>query len=237
MGLSGRTILITGATGALGSAAVAACADTGANLVLTARSLDDLSALADTLALPVERLLLYPADLTVQANVDALMNAVAARFGGAYILLHTAGGWQGGARLAELSDETWFAMLDLNLLAAMRINRAVLPWMLARKWGRIVNVAARAALQPGARQAAYNAAKAGVVALTASIAQDYRRSGVTANCVLPGTIDTPANRRSMPDGDFARWVRPAEIVSVMLYLCSEEAGAVNGAAVPVYGQS
>jgi NAD(P)-dependent dehydrogenase (short-subunit alcohol dehydrogenase family) len=235
--LSGKTILITGATGALGSAAAKACAAAGANLALTARSSEALTALAYALALPAERLLVHPADLTAQPDVNALTAAIAAHCGGADILLHTTGGWAGGTRLAELSDDAWVTMLDLNLLAAMRINRAVLPRMLERKWGRIVNVAARAAVLPGARQAAYNVAKAGVVALTASIAQDYRRSGVTANCVLPGTIDTPDNRRSMPDGDFARWVKPAEIVSAMLYLCSEEAGAVNGAAVPVYGQS
>jgi NAD(P)-dependent dehydrogenase (short-subunit alcohol dehydrogenase family) len=109
--------------------------------------------------------------------------------------------------------------------------------MLEHKWGRIVNIAARAAVLPGAKQAAYNVAKAGVVALTASIVQDYRRSGVTANCLLPGTIDTPDNRRSMPEGDASRWVKPEELVSAMLYLISDEASAVNGAAIPVYGQS
>lgn len=232
-----KTILITGATGALGSETAQRCATTGARLVLTARSAEPLRALADTLDIPTERLLLQPADLISVESVSELMRAVAERFGGADILLHTAGGWAGGARLAELSDADWLSQLELNLMAGFHINRAVLPWMLEHKWGRIVNIAARAAVLPGARQAAYNVAKAGLVALTTSIAQDYRRSGVTANCLLPGTIDTPDNRRNMPDGDFSRWVKPAEIISAMLYLASEEASAVNGAAIPVYGQS
>ncbi|MHB9032700.1 MAG: SDR family NAD(P)-dependent oxidoreductase [Anaerolineae bacterium] len=237
MEFEGKTILVTGATGALGAATARQCASLGANLVLTARSQDALQAAAVELGLPDERILTHPADLTNPGDAAALMAAIAGRFGGVDILLHTTGGWSGKARLAELADDEWFKMLNLNLNAAMYINRAVLPWMLAHKWGRIVNVAARAAVLPGARQAAYNVAKAGVVALTSSIAQDYRRSGVTANCVLPGTIDTPENRRDLPEADFSRWVQPDEIVAAMLYLASNSAAAVNGAAIPVYGQS
>jgi NAD(P)-dependent dehydrogenase (short-subunit alcohol dehydrogenase family) len=237
MELSGKTILVTGATGSLGAAASARLASGGANLVLTARQLAGLQSITANLDIPADRLLLQPVNLAERTGIDALMAAIASRFGGVDILLHTVGGWQGGTRLADLGDDEWFSMLNLNLNAAMFINRAVLPWMLERKWGRIVNVSARAAQLPGVRQAAYNVAKAGLVALTASIAQDYRRSGVTANCILPGTIDTPDNRRSMPDGDFTRWVKPDEIVSAMLYLVSAESSAVNGAAIPVYGQS
>lgn len=237
MDLTGKTILITGATGALGSVAADACASTGANLVLTARSATDLTGLAARLNLPSERLLIQPADLTNPVEVANLVADITTRWGGADILLHTTGGWAGGKRLGDLTDADWQAMLALNLQTTFNINRAVLPYMLAKGWGRIVNIAARAALLPGAKQAPYNVAKAGVVALTASLAQDYRRSGVTANCLLPGTIDTPSNRRDMPDGDTTRWVKPQELVSAMLYLCSTEAGAINGAAIPVYGQS
>lgn len=237
MDLAGKTILITGATGALGSVTAAACAATGANLALTARSAADLAGLAASLSLPAGRLIAQPADLTNPGEVASLIAAVAARWGGTDILLHTAGGWAGGKRLADLTDADWQAMIALNLNATFNINRAVLPYMFTRSWGRIVNIAARAALLPGAKQAPYNVAKAGVVALTASLAQDYRRSGITANCLLPGTIDTPANRRDMPEGDATRWVKPQELVSAMLYLCSTEAGAINGAAIPVYGQS
>ena len=237
MDLAGKTILITGATGVLGSAAAAACAATGANLALTSRSAADLAGLAASLNLPTERLLIQSADLTNPDEVASLIVAIPVRWGGADILLHTTGGWAGGKRLADLTDADWQAMLALNLQTTFNINRAVLPYMLSKGWGRIVNIAARAALLPGAKQAPYNVAKAGVVALTASLAQDYRRSGVTANCLLPGTIDTPANRRDIPDGDTTRWVKPQELVSAMLYLCSTEAGAINGAAIPVYGQS
>ena len=124
----------------------------------------------------------------------------------------------------------------MNLRSAFLINRAVLPYMASRGWGRIVNIASRAAESPAARQAAYNVAKAGVVALTGSIAAEYRRQGIAANVILPAIIDTPANRAQMPDGDTSRWVKPEELAQLMLYLCSEEAGSLNGASIPVYGR-
>ena len=107
--------------------------------------------------------------------------------------------------------------------------------MLSRGWGRIVNVGSRGAVEAGARQAAYNVAKSGVASLTASIAADYRRQGIAANVILPSMIDTPANRISSPDADTARWVKPEALARLMLYLCSDEGGNLNGASLPVYG--
>jgi len=108
--------------------------------------------------------------------------------------------------------------------------------MLKKGWGRIVNIASRAAESPGPKQAAYNAAKAGVVALTASIAAEYRRNGIAANAILPSIIDTPQNRSQMPDADRSRWVKPEEIAALVLFLLSDEGGCMNGAAIPVYGR-
>lgn len=228
-------ILITGATGTLGRALVQAADATGARLALTARQTGSLETLAADLGLAPERTRLISADLSDAESVEALVARIAADWGGVDVLLNAAGGWAGGERLADLSPQAWDAQLDLNLRTVYLVCRAVLPTMLQRGWGRIVNVASRAALEPAGRQAAYNVAKAGVVALTASIAQDYRRKGVTANVILPSIIDSAANRVAMPDADYARWVKPTDIASMMLYLCSDQAAAISGASIPMYG--
>ena len=236
MGLQDKVVLVTGATGALGRVVTRTFAETGARLVLTGRQHQALAELAAELELPVERVLTFPANLTVAKEVGALIEAVAARWGGVDVLLNVAGGWRGGTRLAELSEEEWDATLEMNLRSAFLINRAVLPHMISRGWGRIINIASRAAVEPAARQAAYNVSKAGLVALTASIAAEYRRQGVAANAIMPSIIDTPQNRAQTPDADFSRWVKPEALVALMLHLCSEEGGSLNGAAIPVYGR-
>ena len=236
MGLQDKVVLITGATGGLGSAVVRAYATTGARLALTARSQDTLEKLAREVELPADRTLLYAADLAVAEAARALVAAVAARWGGADVLLNIAGGWQGGARLAEVADDEFHKTMHNNLLSAFHINRAVLPYMVERGWGRIINIASRAAASPAAKQAAYNIAKAGVVALTASIAADYARQGVVANAILPSIIDSPANRSQTPTADYSRWVKPEEIAAALIYLSSDEAAALNGASIPMYGR-
>jgi NAD(P)-dependent dehydrogenase (short-subunit alcohol dehydrogenase family) len=232
-----KVVLITGATGALGTQVVAAVAPPAARLALTARHLEPLQALAERLSLAGERTLLHPADLAREDDVTALMAAGAARWGGVDVLFNLAGGWSGGARVAEVTLEDWQAALETNLHSALLVDRAVLPYMAARKWGRIINIASRAAEDPGPRQVAYNVAKAGVVALTRSIAAEYRRSGVAAITILPGIIDTPANRDQMPDADFSRWVAPQQIAELLLFLASEAGGNLNGAAIPIYGRA
>ena len=236
MGLQDKVVLITGATGALGHVVARIFAETGARLVLTGRRQQALAGLAAEIGLPAERALTLPADLAVAKEVGALVEAVAARWGGADILLNIAGGWRGGTRLVELTEEEWDTTLEMNLRSAFLINRAVLPYMVSRGWGRIINIASRAAVEPGARQAAYNISKAGIVALTASIAAEYRRQGVAANAIMPSIIDTAQNRAQTPDADFSRWVKPEALAALMLYLCGEEGGSLNGAAIPVYGR-
>jgi len=236
MGLQDKVVLITGATGALGHVVARIFAETGARLVLTGRQQQALAGLAAEIGLPAERALTLPADLAVAKEVGSLIEALAARWGGADILLNIAGGWRGGTRLAELTEEEWDATMEMNLRSAFLINRAVLPYMVSRGWGRIINIASRAAAEPAARQAAYNVSKAGIVALTASIGAEYRRQGVAANALMPSIIDTAQNRAQMPDADFSRWVKPEALAALMLYLCGEEGGSLNGAAIPVYGR-
>lgn len=236
MDLSNKTVLITGASGGLGRVVAQSLAQTGARLALTARRMGDLQALGEALGLSDERLLLIPADLANPAEVAALIEAIAARWGGVDILLNLAGGWGGGADLADTAVEDWERVLQSNLQTAFLINRAVLPYMVKQGWGRIVNIASRAAVEPRARQAAYNVAKAGVVALTASIAAEYRRKGVAANVILPSIIDSAENRAQMGEADRSRWVNPEQLAALLLFLCSPAGGELNGASIPVYGR-
>jgi NAD(P)-dependent dehydrogenase (short-subunit alcohol dehydrogenase family) len=237
MSLEGKTVLITGATGGLGRGVTRVLAETAVNLALVTRNRQELEQLAGDLGLSEDRTLLFAGDLSSADAVAALGAAIEKRWGGVDVLLNLIGGWTGGTAVGDLTDEDWDRMMVLNLRTAFLLNRMVLPHMVSEGWGRIVNVGSRSAVEPGRKQAPYNVSKAGVVALTQSVARDYGRQGVTANVILPSTIDTPANRENMPDKDFSRWVQPEDIGAAMLYLCGEAARAVNGAAIPIYGQA
>ncbi|MBI3698084.1 MAG: SDR family oxidoreductase [Acidobacteria bacterium] len=154
-------------------------------------------------------------------RIDALVNLV--------------GGYTGGPPLHQIEDATWNRMLELNLTSAFVLSRAVLPHLLERRSGRIIHTASRGAVEPFAGGAAYIVAKAGVVVLTRSIAAEVAGTGVTANVLLPGTIDTAANRAGAPGADYSKWVRPAALAETILFLISDAAREINGAAIPVYG--
>jgi len=229
MSVRDRVVLITGATGALGQAASRLFAGAGARLALTARSPEALDGLAGALSLP--------ADVTDAASVDELVGQTMAHLGRIDVLLHIAGGWRGGQTVAETALDDVDFLMALNFKSAFLLCRAVLPHLTAQGWGRIVAVGARTAVQPGRRSGAYAASKAALIALIESIAAEVKGKGVTANVVLPSTIDTPANRRAMPNADFAKWVPPEQIAAAMLYLCSDEAAPINGARLPLYGEA
>lgn len=151
-------------------------------------------------------------------------------------LVHLVGGFGGGKPIAETGDDVWGQMMNMNLGAALMMFRAVLPQMLERRRGRIVAIGSRAAVEPIANFAAYSVSKAALVTLVKTMALEVADSGITANVVLPSVIDTPANRAAMPNSDFSRWVTPASISRLLLWLVSEEAADVNGAAIPIYGR-
>ena len=142
-----------------------------------------------------------------------------------------------GERLDDTDDVTWNLMLDLNARSVFHMARAVLPLMRAAGYGRIVNVAARAALKGQGRMGPYCASKAAVISLTESLAAETRDLDINVNCILPGTVDTPQNRAAMPDQDHDTWVPPEALADVMLFLASPAARCISGAAVPVYGRS
>lgn len=235
--LHDRVAIITGATGGLGSALVPAFLEQGALVVAVGRHADSVHALAAGMSSYGERLATEVCELDDADQVAALARRALDRWGRIDALVNSAGGFAGGQGVGELPEEQWHAQLDTNLTSAFHCCRAVLPVMERQDYGRIVNVASRAAVRAGKNMAAYAVAKSGVVALTQAIAEEQRDRNVTANAVLPGTIDTPSNRRAMPNAGHDRWVSPGAIASVILFLCSADAGIVSGALVPVYGRS
>ena len=145
----------------------------------------------------------------------------------------------GGFRWEKVEDgdiETWDQLYSMNLRTAVIASKAALPALLERGRGRIVNIGAGAAAKARAGMGAYTASKAGVQRLTEALSEELKDRGITVNAILPGTIDTPRNRLDMPDADFARWVTPAAIADVIAFLASDAAGAITGAAIPVFGR-
>jgi NAD(P)-dependent dehydrogenase (short-subunit alcohol dehydrogenase family) len=229
-----ETVLITGAAGNLGRAVAEAFADAGANLVLVALH---NKTLAEHFGAEDERHLFVSADLREQAQANAVADAAIARFGHIDVLCNLAGGFRMGERVHETSDETWDFLFDLNARSLLHMARAVVPRMLAAGRGSIVNVGAHAAQKGVANMGAYCASKSVVMRLTEAMAAELRERGINVNCVLPTVIDTPENRRAMPDADPSRWVAPADLARIIVFLASSAARAIHGASIPVTGLS
>jgi NAD(P)-dependent dehydrogenase (short-subunit alcohol dehydrogenase family) len=234
---SNRVVLVAGASGNLGQAVVRAFYAQGANLVLLDRAPDRLPKRFPGLAASPDHLLLGSIDAGDAESVERAVKSALERFGRIDVLANTVGGYRAGQPVHETPLDTWDLMLNLNARTAFVLSRAVVPFMLTQGSGKIVHVAARAALAGSGKAAAYSASKAATVRLVESLAAELRRENINVNCVLPGTIDTPQNRKAMPKADHSRWVPPEAIADVMLFLASDAARAVNGAAVPVYGKS
>jgi len=234
---SGKLALVAGGTGGLGRAVTLAFLEEGAKVVVTYRDQkewDDLKAIS---AASISSLAGHRVDVTDPAGVGELVQKVVAEYGHLDVMVNTVGAYAGGMKLWETDPKVFDQMLTLNLRAGYTLLRAVVPEMLKQKQGAIISVASKAALDHAAGAAAYAASKAAAVAMIDSLAADLKGSGVRVNSILPSIIDTPANRRAMPNADFAQWPKPEEIARVILFLCSDDARLIHGAAVPVYGNS
>lgn len=226
--MKGKVALVTGANGGLGSYVTQALLDAGATVVGVSRKIqqsDFDSPLFSAL----------PAGISTAEGAKSAVDSLIARFGRLDILAHTVGGFAGGKSIAETDDATFQSMFDSNLNSTFYLLRAAIPAMRQTGNGRIVAIGSRAAVEPGAGVGAYSASKAAMVSLIRTVALENKDVGITANVILPGTMDTSTNRKFMPNADFSKWVRPASVASLIAWLVSDAGKDVNGAVIPVYG--
>ena len=234
---SDKTVMVTGAIGKLGGVLAQAFQDSKAKLALVDRGEDRLQqAFPDLVGLP-DYLLVNCADLMDEGAVEDSVSEAIQHFGRIDVLVNTVGGFRAGKLLHETPVETWDFLLNLNARSVFIACQKVIPRMLNQGSGKIVNVAARPGLEGQAGMAAYSASKSAVIRLTESMAAELKAQGVNVNCVIPGTIDTAQNRKAMPNANYSTWVTPESLAEVILFLSSEAARDVHGAALPVYGRS
>jgi NAD(P)-dependent dehydrogenase (short-subunit alcohol dehydrogenase family) len=235
MRFADRVVLVAGGTGALGRAVVLALLAEGAEVVAVGRRAGELDAIAAATGAARPRLTLAQADVATAEGAALAVAEAVSRRGHLDALVNAVGGWTGGAPVHEEGPDALERMLALNLRTGHALARAALPHMLAAGRGSIVEVGSLAAQGPQPGQASYGASKAAAVSLFLSIAEEVRPRGVRVNVVLPGTMDTDANRRAMPGADRSGWASTEDVARVVLFLCSDDARAVSGAAIPVRG--
>jgi NAD(P)-dependent dehydrogenase (short-subunit alcohol dehydrogenase family) len=226
--LNTSRVVITGANGGLGNYVTKAFLEAGASVVGISRSI----ASSD---------FAHPAFTTLSGTLAsgeatrALLERATTKLGRIDVLVHLVGGFAGGAGVETTSDDVFERMVDTNFRSAFYVIRAVLPQMRSQRGGSILAVGSRAAVDPAPMAAAYGAAKAALVSLVRSVAKENSEYGITANVVLPNTMDTPANRAAMPGADFSTWVPPSQVAALLVFLASPAATSISGAAIPVYG--
>jgi NAD(P)-dependent dehydrogenase (short-subunit alcohol dehydrogenase family) len=221
----------------LGRAVSLAFLQEGAQVVVSFRVQEEFDVLKSTAGATGERLEGQLVDVTDEAAVRQLIENIVRKHGRLDAMVNAVGGYAGGTKLWELETKVFDQMMALNLRSGYALSRAAVRAMLKKGRGAIVNVASKAAFDHAAGAAAYAASKSAAVALLDSLAADLKGTGIRANTILPSIIDTEANRKAMPNADFAKWPKPEDIARVILFLCSDDAKVIQGAAIPVYGDS
>jgi NAD(P)-dependent dehydrogenase (short-subunit alcohol dehydrogenase family) len=225
MSLNGRECIVTGGAGALGSAVAKVLIGAGAKVMAI-----------DSAQLPAEQPGIGNVDLSDPAKAMAAVDKAVAEMGGLYAIINIAGTFK-WETVQEGSVATWDMLYSVNLKTAFNASKAALPYLLKKKSGRVVNIGAGAAAKAAKGMGAYAASKSGVARLTEALSEEVKNDGITVNAILPSTIDTAANRKDMPDADFAKWVRPEQIASLIMFLLSDDASAITGASIPISGRA
>jgi NAD(P)-dependent dehydrogenase (short-subunit alcohol dehydrogenase family) len=226
---NGKIALVTGASGGLGTHVTKALLDTGFGVVGLAPRIQQSD-------FDHPNFTALPASLDSLDAAKKVADTIMGRFGKIDVLAHLVGGFVGASSVADTDDATFQRMFDMNVNSAFHILRAVIPHMRKAGGGRIVAIGSRAAENPGASVGAYSASKAALVSLVRTVAIENKDAGITANVILPGTIDTPVNRKAMPGADTSQWVQPAAVASLIVWLAGDAGKDVTGAAIPVYGR-
>jgi NAD(P)-dependent dehydrogenase (short-subunit alcohol dehydrogenase family) len=232
--LKDKVVLLTGAAGNLGQVVSAYFDQAGSRLALVDRSRDNLVKRFGEDA--DQKWLLLEADITDSAQVNAVVTQIAEDYGRIDVLANLAGGFLGGKNIYETTLEDWEFMLNLNARSVFLMSGAVARVMVEKgQGGSIISVGAKPALQGTKGVSAYSASKSAVLRLTETMADELKGHAIRVNAIVPGTIDTPANRASMPNADFNRWVKPESMANVIGFLASEVSKDITGALIPVYG--
>jgi NAD(P)-dependent dehydrogenase (short-subunit alcohol dehydrogenase family) len=230
---SNRIVLVTGGTGALGRAITKAFVESNATVVssyVNDREIEQVKTEINSATLQ-----LIKADITKEKEVDGLVSNIVGKHGRIDVLVNVVGGYVGGKRVSELDEKEWDFMMTMNLKSAFLISKHVVSQMISSKYGKIIHVSSRTGLRSEGYDSAYAASKSGLIRLVESLSEETKISNINVNCIMPSIIDTEGNRKAMPNADFNKWVKPEDLANVVLFLSSEEAKAITGAAIPTYG--
>ena len=227
--MQGKVVLVTGAKGGLGNYVTQAFLAAGASVAGVTPSIKQSD-------FPHANFAAVAAEINSSKSAAAIVDQVLGRFKRVDALIHLVGGFAGGQPIHETDDATLQKMFDMNFLSAFYMLKAVVPQMRKAGGGRIVGIGSKVAVEPAAGVAAYATSKSALITLIRTVALENKTAGITANVVLPSTIDTPTNRKAMPGADTSKWVSPEKLASLIVWLASDAASEVSGAVIPVYGR-
>ena len=227
---SNKVVLITGGTGALGTSITKAFVESNATVISSYIS-TKIQMQNDNYS----KVQLIKANIIKEEEVEKLVSIIIEKHGHIDILINVVGGYIGGKSVSELDEKEWDLMMNLNLKSAFLISKYVVRQMVSSKYGKIIHVSSKNGLHSEGYDSAYSASKSGLIRLVESLSNETKGSNINVNCIMPSMIDTLANRKAMPNADFTKWVKPENLANVILFLSSEDAKAITGAAIPTFG--
>src|SRR5215831_8210717 len=229
---SNKIVLVTGGTGALGRAITRSFIECNAQVISSYITDSNIELSKGQTGLQLE---LIKADISKEEQVKKLVSDILAKYRQIHIMVNVVGGYLGGKAISELEEQEWDKMMTINLKTAFLISKHLIPHMISTKYGKIVHIASKTGLKSNGYDSAYAASKSGLIRLVESLSEETKESNINVNCIMPSIIDTEANRKAMPTANFGKWAKPEDLANIVLFLCSEEAKIITGAAIPTYG--